>query len=128
MNSAVLDASALLALLQAEQGSEQVRAALVSGAVMSAVNFSEVVAKLSELDMDAVAIRLVLEPLGLPISTFDIDAAYGAGLLRRPTKAAGLSLGDRACLGLAQRLHLPVVTTDRAWQDLALDVPVHVIR
>ncbi|MCL4545574.1 MAG: type II toxin-antitoxin system VapC family toxin [Chloroflexi bacterium] len=128
MSSTVLDASALLALLQAEQGSKQVRAALATGAVMSAVNLSEVVAKLSELDMEEAAIRSILEPIGLHITAFDADAAYSAGLLRSATKAAGLPLGDRACLGLAQRLRLPVVTADRAWQDLSLDVPIRVIR
>ena len=54
--------------------------------------------------------------------------ALEAGWLRTVTRAAGLSLGDRACLALARREALPVVTADRAWQQLALDVPVELIR
>jgi len=44
------------------------------------------------------------------------------------TATGALSLGDRACLALGERLGLPVVTADRAWADLDLDVAVSLIR
>jgi PIN domain nuclease of toxin-antitoxin system len=47
MSEVVLDASAILALLNAEPGAAVVEEA-VPGAVMSAVNLSEAVAKLAE--------------------------------------------------------------------------------
>ena len=42
--------------------------------------------------------------------------------------SAGLSLGDRACLALAQQLNLPAITADRVWEGVVEDVAVHLIR
>ena len=50
------------------------------------------------------------------------------GLLRVPTGHLGLSLADRACLALGQRLNLPVYTADRVWAQLQLSIPIHLIR
>lgn len=124
----VLDASALLALLGAEKGSERVVKAITNGAAMSAVNFSEVIAKLSEQGMPEEAIHEALDSLELDIADFEIKSAYQTGLLRPLTKRAGLSLGDRACLALSQQLNLPALTTDRVWKDVTVNVTVEVIR
>ena len=128
MKQFVLDASALLALLNQEYGSEQVTEAIADGAAISAVNFSEVVAKLSHAGMTEAAIHESLDSLGLEIVAFDASLAYQAGFLRPLTKRAGLSLGDRACLALAQYLNLPTLTTDRVWESLSLGIAVQVIR
>ena len=128
MNSSVLDASALLVLLKGEAGSEQVIEAITDGASISAVNFSEVVGKLRDGGMPEEAIHESLDPLELYIVEFDTKLAYAAGLLRVLTKSAGLSLGDRACLALAQHLNLPALTTDRVWKDLLPNVAVQLIR
>jgi ribonuclease VapC len=128
MNSYVLDASALLVLLKGEAGSEQVIEAITDGASMSAVNFSEVVGKLRDGGMPEEAIYETLDPLELDIVQFDTMLAYLAGLLRPLTKNAGLSLGDRACLALAQHLNLPVLTTDRVWKDLLPAITVQLVR
>lgn len=128
MPSYVLDASALLALLKQEPGSECVAEFITEGAAMNAVNLSEVVAKLSEAGMTDKLIHEALDMLGLVIVDFDTKLAYEVGLLRPFTRQAGLSLGDRACLALAKQLHLPAVTTDRVWESLALDIAVRVIR
>ncbi len=114
----VLDASALLALLNGEDGAEAVAAVLPEAAV-SAVNISEVVAKLAEAGMPRKAIRDALQGLPLDVVPFDQEQAYEAGLLRPSTRGIGLSLGDRACLSLALRLALPALTADRTWQQLA---------
>lgn len=50
MSRWVLDASALLVLLNREPGSGQVEEALAEGASITTVNLSEVVAKLSDGD------------------------------------------------------------------------------
>jgi PIN domain nuclease of toxin-antitoxin system len=123
----VLDASALLALLNAESGSQAV-AERLSEAAVSAVNLSEVVAKLSERGIPESEIRSALDGLGLEIIAFDETMAYRAGLLRRATRSVGLSLGDRACLALALQLEAPAFTTDRSWKTLRIGVKVRAIR
>ncbi len=127
MPDVVIDASALLAMLNAEPGAEVVAEAILRAAI-SAVNISEVVSKLSEAGMPESAIRHALQPLGMEVVPFDEDQAYQAGLLRVPTKDAGLSLGDRGCLGLAGKLGLPALTADRTWLKLSLGVTVKIIR
>jgi len=123
----VLDASAVIALLQQEPGSDVVRMRL-EGAAISAVNLSEVVAKLAEAGMPDREIHLALAPLGFDVRSFDGEAAYRAGLLRPATRSLGLSLGDRACLALGLALSRPVVTTERAWKRLAIGVTVVLAR
>ncbi len=123
----VLDASALLALLLGEPGATRV-AARLPGAMISAINLSEAVAKLAEHGMPPGAIRSSLQGLGLTVHDFDEQAAFDTGLLRPQTKAHGLSLGDRACLALARQLGRPAVTTERAWAGLSLGIDVEVIR
>lgn len=39
-----------------------------------------------------------------------------------------LSLADRACLALAKRLAVPVLTADRTWTQADLEVAVRLIR
>lgn len=46
--ASVIDASALLALLQDENGADEVVEAIAAGAAISTVNHSEVLAKLAE--------------------------------------------------------------------------------
>lgn len=65
--------------------------------------------------------------LGVEVLAFDGDAAGEAANLRLATRAAGLSLGDRACLALARQLDLPAVTADRLWEGLELTNPVAVV-
>lgn len=124
---AVLDTSALLALIFGEPGADRV-VQRIDGARVSSVNLAEFAGKLVErgyADADAEAAALRLPVAVVP---FDAAQALAAGLLRRATRPAGLSLGDRACLALAQADGLPAVTADRAWGGLDLGVPVEVIR
>jgi ribonuclease VapC len=121
----VLDASALLALLLGEPGSVRVGHALTDSA-MTTVNFAEVVghyARNGGLDAE---IRAVLDPLPISIVPLDQELAYQAGILLPLTRAAGLPLGDRACLALARRLDVPALTTDCAWQAIASQIGVRV--
>jgi PIN domain nuclease of toxin-antitoxin system len=127
VSEAVLDASAILALLNDEPGSEKVSKVL-PGAAVSAVNLSEVVAKLSELGMPEAEIREALVGLALTIHPFNETMACTAGRLRPATKKLGLSLGDRACLALGIHVSLPVLTTDHGWKELELPTRVVLIR
>ncbi len=123
-----MDASAILALAGQEPGHEQVEEAIVAGAAISAVNLSEVIAKLAERGQPEDAIRERIDGLELLVVPFDEQLAYRAGLLRPLTRQLGLSLGDRACLALAERLGWPALTADRNWQRLQLGIVVQLIR
>lgn len=127
MPEAVIDASALLALLNAEPGADTVAQAL-PGAVISAVNLSEVVAKLSQAGLPEKAVRQALQPLGPSVEPFEEEQAYQAGLLHAATRRLGLSLGDRACLSLAQKLGVTALTADKTWAQLSPGASIRVIR
>jgi ribonuclease VapC len=123
----VLDASALLALLNEEEGAALVRRFLPD-AVISAVNLAEVVTRLSAVGMPKEAIREVLSLLALETVPFDEEHAFRAGFLYPQARALGLSLGDRACLALAETLAATAITADQVWQALEIGVRVELIR
>lgn len=129
MSPAVLDASALLALLLDEPGASLVAGALTE-ARMSSVNYAEVVSHFIHLGMPAAEVEAMLRPLPVAIIDADVALATAAGQLRAVTAAAGLSLGDRFCLALARRDGLPALTADRQWRTIAeaAGVEVSVIR
>lgn len=124
----VLDASAVLAYFRREIGHEAVREALLIGATISAVNLAEVHGRvaLAGVDPDAAVARIKVS--GLAVEPFlEVDAAATGGLLAS-TRALGLSLADRACIALAQRLDRPVLTADRSWRSAAVGVDIQMIR
>ena len=125
----VLDASALLALLLGESRGETVRAELPDASI-STVNLAEVVAHYARNGATEDEIREILDPLPLDRIDFDTDLAVACGLMPPATRAAGLSLGDRACLALAKQLGVRAVTADRAWSTVAevIDVSVEILR
>jgi ribonuclease VapC len=102
VSSWVLDASALLALLHSEPGSERVAAALPDAEIAS-VNFSEVVAKLANEGQDKSEIRPYLDALGLVIVEFDIELAYQTGFLRPLTRMEWIVTG-RSCVFSVSRV------------------------
>lgn len=131
--ASVLDASASLAYVNFETGREAVMDALGAGAVMSAINWAEVLSRLMEAgrDPDSVAGRLTSEGiLGhlLAIAPVDDALARGTARLRPQTRQAGLSLADRTCLALARRLRVPALTADRVWSTLDLGIEIRLIR
>lgn len=125
----LLDASALLCLINDEPGAARVASALPSSAI-SAINLAEVVSKLNDLGADAETARVLLAPLHLAVVPFDESASFATGALRAATRRRGLSLGDRACLALARSLGATALTTDRAWREAAegISVPVEMLR
>ena len=127
MSEVVLDASAILAIIFGESG-DAGALALTSRARVSAVNLSEVVAEIDERGFDPTEAEVLLGGLGMEVSEFGREDAFRAGRLRQATRRMGLSFGDRACLALALRTGLSVVTADRAWVDLGLPVEVELLR
>lgn len=127
MANCVLDASAVLAMIKAEPGWDKVASAL-PGAAMSSVNAAEVFAKLADWQVpreDRDKYHAILEATLVP---FDGDLALRSAGLRPLTRSSGLSLGDRACLALAQKLGIPALTADRAWAGVNCGVTIEVIR
>lgn len=127
MNEWVLDASALIAVVQEEPGAELVLPRLTSS-IISAVNRSEVLAKLVDFGLSLEEGEELVGRLSVGTVPFDVALADAAAGLRAATRHLGLSLGDRACLALARARRLPVLTTDRAWRELAIGIRIHVIR
>lgn len=123
----VLDASALLAWLHGEPGGDRIPSVL-DGAYMSAVNWSEVIQKALRAGVDTEGMLEEISGLGLIIEPFTATLADRAARLWASTRHLGLSLGDRACLALALDRSLPALTTDRQWEELALDIEVHLLR
>ena len=121
----VLDASAVLALLQGEAGADQVEP-ILDGALMSCVNLSEVLQKAEQHDVDTEGLEHGLQALGVDFRAFDVPDARATAERRIPK--AGLSLGDRACLALAVRVDGTAVTTERGWIAAAPDVSVAAIQ
>jgi PIN domain nuclease of toxin-antitoxin system len=129
----VLDASALLAYLNDDAGADMVEEALLRGSAISAINLAEVLSKLAEVGEDPQDVSENLTRRGLlggklVVSPLSADDAVVIARLHRGTRAPGLSLGDRACLGLALRLRVPALTADRAWSRLKSGVTVETIR
>lgn len=127
MAEAVLDASAVLAFLQREPGEDVVRD-VMPRALLCSVNLTEIVSKLTERGLDPAVVRQIACGLPYRIVDYDRELAIDAGVLRNRTRAAGLSLGDRACLALAARERLPALTTDHEWAQSDFGAEVQVIR
>ncbi|WP_158264332.1 MULTISPECIES: type II toxin-antitoxin system VapC family toxin [Nitratireductor] len=125
--SGVLDASAVLALLNDEPGSDFVRARL-GGSLMSLVNAIEVGTKLVDKGLSESQARETLDLIDIPLVGLDHDVAQASVALRAATRSRGLSLADRVCIALAAREGLPAITADRSWTELALPCTVELIR
>jgi len=129
----VLDASALLAYLWNEPGADMVREALSRRATMSTVNWAEVLSRLADIGDEPAAASRELAAQGIPGGLLELVAlteedALTIARLRPVTRAHGLSLADRACLATGRRLGVPVLTADRTWRDLSVEVTIQVIR
>jgi PIN domain nuclease of toxin-antitoxin system len=127
MPSVVLDASAILAVLNGERGAEQVMAE-IDHAVVSTVNYAEVASKLIDKGRSRDAAKEAICGLGVQIADFDQDLADRTAELRPLTRHRGLSLGDRACIALAQRDGVAVLTADQRWRDAVPDVEIRLFR
>jgi len=127
MTEAVLDASALLAMVRGEPGADVV-SGIILHSVISTVNASEAVAKLVEKGATPDTAKDIIFSLPMRMVPFDADQAAAAGKMWLRGKPAGLSFGDRACLALAESMNLCAITADRHWKAFAAKVEVRYIR
>jgi len=131
MNSqktAILDASAILAILHREKGAEKLTDEVLDRSAVSTVNLAEVQGMLVDRGLDVDEAWTHATSVAESVEAFTEEHAKIAGGLIRQTKTIGLSLGDRACLALAISLKGEVYTTERTWKSLKLGIPIHVIR
>jgi PIN domain nuclease of toxin-antitoxin system len=119
MSKYVLDASAVLALLNQEPGMDQVED-LLGESIISAVNACEVLTKLIDAGLPMEEAQEGFDLLGLEVVDFNKELAERAASLRAATRKKGLSLGDRCCLALGLHLNLEVVTAEREWAKLKI--------
>lgn len=122
----VLDASAVLAAFFDEPGADVV-AERMSGALLSAVSYQEVVAKLVDRGLPPGQVLDVMSQLDVEVVPVDQAQAAAAGLLRADARASGLSLGDRTCLALAKHRNAVAITADRTWRDIAPAVGIEIL-
>jgi PIN domain nuclease of toxin-antitoxin system len=109
----VFDASALLTFLQGGQGAAQVEEALQGGGACGAANWSEVAQKIRAHDRNWDLSRSLLASYGVQVEAVTVtDAEWAA---RRWTMGEGLSLADRLCMALGDRLDADIWTADQAW-------------
>jgi len=123
----VADSSAVIALLVGEPFT-RFEPSRLANASISAVNLSEVLTRLEEIGMPESAAASAVARLNLHVIAFDEPQARATARLRPVTRHPGLSLGDRACLALGDRLGYPVVTADRVWASLDVGVEIVLIR
>lgn len=110
----VLDSSAVLGFLTGEPGTDMVAAYILGGqACILTVNQTEVLSKLNDWGMPMKDACAAVAKLALQVIPFTAELATGAARLRLPTRAQGLTLGDRACMALARQRQCAVVTGDR---------------
>jgi ribonuclease VapC len=121
----VIDASVVLSWLQEEPGSDDAEPLLVDG-VIGAANWSEVLQKGRQHGVHIEEAARLLASFGLRVVDVSREDGERAALLWK--RGTGLSLGDRLCLALGQRLALPVATTDRSWPNVPGGPEVMVIR
>ena len=113
----VLDASALLTYLFRESNHKIVEK-YIEDACISTVILSEVARRFIRDGIDATPIIQHLNKTSIEIVPFTQAHALHAANFIPLTQRYGLSLGDRACLGLAAARNLPAQTADIAWPEI----------
>ncbi len=117
----ILDASAVLAILEEGPGSKEIEDRLGAGfvsAAIGAVNLAEVFGDLARRGLNREDIREATSALALVVYAFDEGMAERVGLLEAETQDPRIPLGARECVALARRLGATALTTEWSWERL----------
>lgn len=126
MTKAIIDASTLIAFVKGEDGKDEARKWLPSSKI-SAINYAEVLLKLGIESEDVRLIKAIVRNLDVEI--VQCDRAHAEEMSKLiPLDHQGLSLADRCCLTLGKLSNGPVVTSNRAWATLGLDLEIVLFR
>lgn len=125
----ILDTSAILAAILGEPGGESVTDNL-GGSAVSTVIVAEVYTFASRNAHPLEPYTAFFDSQKIEIVPLTSATAIAAGKMVTLTRSAGLSLGDRCCLALAQERQAAVLTADRPWGQFAevLGIDIQVIR
>ncbi len=126
MTAVLCDASAILAAMKGEPGGDKI--ADYDQRIITVVNASEVVAKLLSYGMTIDDVTDSMAALSMEIEPVTAADSMRAALLDMPNRRYGLSLADRFCLAVAERMALPVLTADRSWANVVTSASILVIR
>lgn len=119
----VFDSSAVIALFAKEKGYELITKYL-KNAIISTVNLAEIYKYcIDQKDLSKEDCQEIIAMSGIKVIDFDNEQALISAAIYPKTKAFGLSLGDRACIALAiNKDNLKVITCDKIWQDIQVDI------
>ena len=126
-SAVVLDASALIALIQEENGSEIIKP-LLKYAVMSSVNVAETLIALQKRGLLYQQSLILIQDIIGSIIPFNLKHVELVAQLQTLTQHKGLSLGDKACIALGIATSYPIYTADKIWAELELNCQIIVIR
>lgn len=126
MNKIVLDASALLTLLNGEPGFEVI-AGRLEIAEISSVTLAEAVSVLADMKIPGEDITRIIDRLGIVVHPFARNAAFTAALIKTGGDGPALNLSDRACLALAMQIGAPVITMNPMWSKVNAGVPIKIV-
>lgn len=96
-----------------ESGADLVEDALLRGGSIGSANWSEIAQKVIQHGRRWDPARALLMSYPIEIEPVTAGDAERAALLWKPD--SGLSLGDRLCLALGDRLDVHILTADRSW-------------
>jgi PIN domain nuclease of toxin-antitoxin system len=117
----------LLAFLHNEPGAEKV-ASVLPECLISSVNLAETYSKLARHGTPLENATYQVDRLQIPVIPFDYRQAVLTASVHSSTREHGLSLADCACLALGMAEKAVVVTADRKWAMLKLDVEIVQVR
>lgn len=125
--SSVVDASVVLAVVREEPGSD-VALSKLDNALISSVNVCEVLYKIVASGGSMESAQWIIGKLPIVSIPFCNEQALVAASIHKKTHRKGISFADRACLALGLTHDVPVLTGERKWQSLGIDVKVETFR